>query len=212
MNFDDLKAAWNNDLDDSINIPQNLESLKGAQSPIEKVKKNLRLEFWLYVAFYVIFIALPFVTNRLTPVSTVVYYTLLLTMFMPMAYYTANFYKFYGRLNRLSFTTKDSLDEAYFELKHFTEIYTVMQHFIAPTCFLLGLLAGLGQKAGKTLDKIVGVAYLQHDGIIILSILLISFITLMIGFIIYIKWYVNRLYGKYLNELNAIRKELKETE
>ncbi|UKJ07362.1 hypothetical protein [Solitalea lacus] len=212
MNFDDLKAAWNNESDNNINIPQNLESLKEAQSPVDKVKKNLRMEFWLNIVFLVIFIALPFFYNRLTPMSTVLYYTLLLTMLMPMSYYLVNFYKFYGRINHLSINTKDSLNEVYFELKHFIEIYKVMQHFISPTCLLLGLIMGLGHKTGKVLDKIADATITQHDGIILITILIVSFSTLMTLFFIYVKWYINCLYGKHLKELENIREELKEIE
>lgn len=210
MNFDDLKSAWNSDSGNNIEIPKNLESLKEAQSPIDKVKKNLRMELWLNAAFLVIFFALPFMVDRLIPMSTILYYTILIMTIMPMGYYFINFYKFYGRINKLTFDTKSNLDNAYFELKHFTEIYKVMQHFISPNFFLLGFILGIGPKIGKMLEKLVTVKDFDNDGLILGAIILGAFLLGLTGFFFYINAYINYLYGKHLKQLEKIRESLKE--
>ncbi|AFD08337.1 hypothetical protein [Solitalea canadensis] len=210
MNFDDLKSAWNNDSDNNIEVPKNLDSLKGAQSPIDKVKKNLRSEFWLNVVFIILFFALPFIIDRLVPMSTVLYYTILILTALPMTYYLINFYKFYGRINKLEVSTKDSLNEVYFELKHFIEIYKVMQHFISPNFLLMGFIIGIGPKVGKLLDKLVTIKDLHSDGVWLGVVILGAFIVVMVGFYFYINAHIKYFYGKYLTELGKIRDELKE--
>lgn len=210
MNFDDLKSAWNSDSGNNIEVPKNLESLKEAQTPIDKVKKNLRLELWLNAAFLVIFFALPFMVDRLTPMSTILYYTILIMTIMPMGYYFVNFYKFYGRINKLTLDTKSNLDNVYFELKHFTEIYKVMQHFISPNFFLLGFILGIGPKIGKMLERLLTVKDFHNDGLILGAIILSAFLLGLTGFFFYINAYINYLYGKHLKQLEKIREGLKE--
>lgn len=208
MNFDDMQAAWNKDSGSKIEIPQRLSSLKNANSPIEKVKKHIRIEMWMNLTAMIVFILLPLFTTRLTSGSAILFYTLLLATLMPMGYYFSNFYKFYSRLNKNDLNTKTALDDAYFELKNNIEMYKVMQHFITPNLFIAGFIFGIGPKMQKLLDKLTSIKTMDQSGILMLCILILTFIVFMVGFYFYIRWHVNFLYGKYLKELGQIRDEL----
>lgn len=210
MNFDDMRSAWQQDAGNHIQLPDNMETLKKAQSPIDSVKKNIRGDMWISIVFYTIYFALPFFTSRLTPQSQVFYYTMLLMTLMPIAYYFRNFYKFYGRLNNLDLNTSSNINDAYYDLRYSIEMYKAMHHFITPNMFLLGFVIGVGPKIDKLFKVLHGISNLETKGLITGGILLVVIAGLMIGFFYYIKYAANLKYGKYLKQLGEIRDSLEE--
>lgn len=210
MNFDDIKLAWQQDAGNDIKLPDNMETLKRAESPIEKVKKNIRGEMWMSLCFYSIFFALPFITNRLTPQTQVFYYTLLIMTLMPITYYFRNFYKFYNRLNKLELNTSSNIDDAYFDLRYSIEMYNAMHHFITPNMFLLGFVIGVGPKIDKLFKTLHSIKYLAPKGLMVGGVLFLVIALVMLGFFYFIRYASKAKYGKYLNELGQIRESLKE--
>ena len=210
MNFDDMRSAWQQDASNDIKLPDNMETLKRAQSPVESVKKNIRGELWISLSFYTIYFALPFFTNRLTPQTQVFYYTLLIMTLMPIGYYFRNFYKFYGRLNNLELNTSSNIDDAYFDLRYSMEMYKAMHHFITPNMFLLGFVFGVGPKIDKLFKTLHGIKDFETQGLITGGVLFLVILGITIGFFYFIRYATNLKYGKYLKQLGEIRDSLKE--
>ncbi len=210
MNFDDMRLAWQQDSGNNISLPDNTAKLQKAHNPVEGIKKNIRMEMWLSAGFYIGFFALPYFTDRLTAQTQVFYYTLLVMTLMPILYYFRNFYKFYGRLNKLELTTSSNIDDAYFDLRYAIEMYKAMHHFITPNMFLLGFVIGVGPKIDKLFKTLHGIRHLETKGLIMGGVLLIAFVVVMLGFFYFIKRITDAKYGKHLNELGQIRTSLKE--
>jgi hypothetical protein len=210
MNFEDMRSAWQQDAGNDVKLPDNLETIKRARSPIEKVKKTIRMDMWMFLIFFTIYFALPFIVHRLTPQTQVFYYTLLLMTLIPMSYYLRTFYKFYGRLNKMELNTKDHIDEAYFDLRYAIEIYKVMHHFITPNLFLLGFVIGIGPKINKLFAKLQTIKDFEKQGLISGGVLFAIAVVVMLGFFYFLRFAINYQYGRHLKELGTIRESLKE--
>ena len=210
MNFDDMKSAWQQDSGGDIELPDQLETIKKAKSPVQKVKKNIRMEMWGYLILTILFFILPFLSQRLIPQTQVFYYTILILTLLPMIFYFYNFYKFYGRLNQLELNTKENVEDAYFDLRYSIEIYTVMQHFTIPNFMLLGFVFGVGKAIEGLLEKLFDFGGLAlNEKALLLGFGLILLLILIGGFYL-TRILVRATYGKYLNELKEIRESLKE--
>jgi hypothetical protein len=51
FNFEDLKKEWN-DQESTVEIPQDLNRIKAAQTPIDKIRKNIKFETIVMVLLY----------------------------------------------------------------------------------------------------------------------------------------------------------------
>jgi len=210
MNFEDMQSAWQQDEGTNIELPDQLEKIKRATSPVEKVKKNIRFESWTYLIFIVLFFFLPVMYDQLPPLAKVFYYTLLIMTLMPMAYYFYNFYKLYGRLNKLELNTKSNVEEAYFDLRYSLEIYKVMHHFISPNLFLLGFVYGAGKSIEKLMQDLLNFGSLSTDKHLFLFAVCAVILLFFVGYFFFIKWVLHYYYGKYLDELKDIKDSLNE--
>ena len=45
MDFNDIQNAWNNEKTENVVVPNNLEKIQSANTPLDKIKRNLKREF-----------------------------------------------------------------------------------------------------------------------------------------------------------------------
>lgn len=45
MDFDEIQKAWNNDKPENVIVPNNLEKIQSANTPLDKIKQNLKRNF-----------------------------------------------------------------------------------------------------------------------------------------------------------------------
>ena len=45
MDFNDIQSAWNNENTKNVVVPTQLEKVQKANTPLDKIKKNLKNEF-----------------------------------------------------------------------------------------------------------------------------------------------------------------------
>ena len=55
MDFNDIQNAWNNEKTGNVVLPDNLEKIHSANTPLDKIRKNLRCEFLWQTFSIVIF-------------------------------------------------------------------------------------------------------------------------------------------------------------
>ena len=44
MDFNDIQNAWNNEKAENVILPSNLEKIQSANTPLDKIRKNLKNE------------------------------------------------------------------------------------------------------------------------------------------------------------------------
>ncbi|KGO96131.1 hypothetical protein [Flavobacterium enshiense] len=202
MDFNDIQSAWNNEKTENVVIPTNLEKLQSANTPLDKIRKNLKNEFVYQIISIVLLGFVPFVHNL--PTKFFAPYYLLFTIFVAVcAYYLVKLYIFYKRLNKTTLNTKDSLYETYFDIRLNMELYKTFGFALTPflVLFMLGFLY-LG--FSKTLDLSTG---LSNFHLATLFAVVASTILLM-G--LALEWWVHYFYGKYAKDIRKVIDELKE--
>ncbi|HEU4495425.1 MAG TPA: hypothetical protein VFR70_00060, partial [Flavobacterium sp.] len=189
---------------DNVVVPGNLEKIRSANTPFDKVRKNLKNEL-LYQVISIIFIGFAPIILQF-PAKIITLYYLLFSIFVAVCvYYLVKLYLFYKRLNNIALKTKDSLYEAYFDLRLNMELYKTFGFALTPfiTLFMLGYaFYHTSQAQNITIetfddDKWIGI----FSAVALASILFLGLV---------LEWWVNRFYGKYAKEIKKVIDELKE--
>ncbi|WP_432672654.1 hypothetical protein [Flavobacterium sp. SM2513] len=203
MDFNDIQNAWNNEKTEKVVVPDNLKKIQSANTPLDRIKNNLKKEF-TYQILSIVFMGFIPVLYDFSPQILLLFY-LLFSLFVGIcAYYFTKFYFFYRRLNALTLKTKDSLYETYFDIRLNMELYKTFGFALTPfmILFLIGFLY-------VQFSKTPGFAFTEFNTTQIVGIFsVVIFCMLFMG--IALEWWVNSFYGKYAKEIKSVINELKE--
>ncbi|WP_207534730.1 hypothetical protein [Desertivirga arenae] len=202
MKFDEIKRNWDQEDSGDMTLPKSISEIREAKHPIEKLKRNMRLELIMQVVTLVLlplFFGIHFKSD-FYEILWGVYAVFLLISF----YYSFGFYKFYKSSLSYFAGTKDSLYELYYELKLNMERYRSLGFLCLPFVIILAGLSSLGHVEDMSVGWQQFILHLREFlvGMIIVSAIYIWVIIL----------WVNKLYGTYVRQLREILDELKEEE
>lgn len=203
MDFNDIQNAWNNEKTENVVLPNNLEKIQSANTPLDKIRKNLKNEL-IYQILSIVFIGfLPFIYHFETKMMTPFY--LLFSIFVAVCiYYLAKLYLFYKRLNNITLKTKDSLYETYFDVRLNMELYKTFGFALTPFMVLF-LIGYLYTELAKSPDfQVNNFTNAQLIGLFTI----VAFCILFMG--LALEWWVHKFYGKYAKEIKKVIDELKE--
>ena len=203
MDFNDIQNAWNNENTDNVVVPDNLEKIQSVNTPLDKIRKNLRNEL-LYQIISIIFIGFVPIIFQF-PENTITPFYLLFSMFVAVSiYYLTKLYLFYKRLNNITLKTKDSLYETYFDVRLNMELYKTFGFALTPFIILF-LLGHAYFKFPQTQN--IAIDTLNNGQLIgIFSAVTISILSM--GLVL--EWWVHHFYGKYAKEIRNVIDQLKE--
>lgn len=192
MDLDNLKEIWSND--DAVSTPPiSLEKQKEIHFPLEKIRKNMRMEFWMNNVCLVILI--PIMT--LYADFGLVEFTFLSVMLFIVGYYTYNSYQFYKKSKYQSFETFHHLLELKYEMKLYTEMYK--SYYISCVPLFLAILVLFLNEINffNFPDKIMHYAPF---------IIFFAFVAFVLGFgVLWFKSY----YGKHIKQIEKTIDDLK---
>ena len=203
MDFNDIQNAWNNEKSENVALPKNLEKIQSANTPLDKIKQNLKKEF-IYQILSIFFIALLPLVLHFPDTMTKIYYVLFSIFLAVCVYYLVKLYLFYKRLNAITLRTKDSLYETYFDIRLNMELYKTFGFALTP--FLILYLIGLFY---YEFSKIPGFEIHEFNNYHLAGLLsIVIFVMLFMG--ISLEWWVHHFYGKFAQEIKNVIDELKE--
>lgn len=203
MDFNDIQNAWNNEKTENVVLPNNLQKIQSANTPLDQIKKNLKKEF-IYQIISIVLIGLVPLICPFPPKGVILFYLLFSLFTAVCIYYLVKFYLFYKRLGAITLKTKDSLYETYFDIRLHMELYKTFGFALTP--FLILYLIGLFY---FKLSKIAGFfadEFTHYQLIGLFSI--VVFTMLFMG--IALEWWVHKFYGKYAKEIKKVIEELRE--
>ncbi|MBF4492614.1 MULTISPECIES: hypothetical protein [unclassified Flavobacterium] len=203
MDFNDIQNAWNNEKTENVVLPNNLEKIQSANTPLDKIKKNLKNEF-IYQILSIVFIGfIPILCNF--PQKGIVLFYLLYSLFTAVSlYYLIKLYLFYKRLGSIELKTKDSLYETYFDIRLNMELYKTFGFALTP--FLILYLIGLFYFQLSKIPGFLSNEITNYQLAVLASVVI--FTMLFMG--IMLEWWVQKFYGKYAKEIKKVIDELKE--
>lgn len=129
---DALKDIWDSQ-QPNISIEQDMQKFKKYDSPIQKIKKNMRVDFWMnWISIIIIgfiLFKLPFTHHFAGQIAVSLYIVALITT----AYYHFRFYQLYKKIKLASTSLFHSLNELKIILAYNIELYRLFT-------YLLGLI------------------------------------------------------------------------
>ena len=200
MDFNDIQSAWNNENTKNVVVPTQLEKVQQANTPLDKIRKNLKNELIYQIVAIVVIGLAPFLYGF--PEQAITPFYLLFSLFVAVcAYYLTKLFVFYKRLNKTALNTKDNLYETYFDIRLNMELYKTFTFALTPfvILFLVGVLY-------FTLPN--GATFFTDSTNSITLFLSVLFSMLFMG--IALEWWVHFFYGKYAKEIRTVLDELKE--
>ena len=200
MDFNDIQSAWNNENTKNVVVPTQLEKVQQANTPLDKIRKNLKNEFIYQIVSIVLIGFAPYLNGF--PEQAITPFYLLFSLFVAVsAYYLIKLFVFYKRLNKTALNTKDNLYETYFDIRLNMELYKTFGFALMPfmILFLVGVLY----------FKLPNAATLFTDSTNSI-VLFVSVLFSMLFMGIASEWWVHFFYGKYAKEIRTVLDELKE--
>lgn len=203
MNFDNIKAAWDDESANEFVVPQKIEQLKSAKQPVDKIKKNMKHE--LFAQFFGIILIgfFPQIFNIIHEFY-VLYYALYALMIIVSAYYLVKFYFFFKEMNHSTLSSKENLYELYYEIRLKIEMYKSFAYLLTPFAILLSAILIFGLDKKGFLNKLATITNTD------LFIFFIFFSAIIILVALITNWWVNYYYGKYAKQIKKVLDELKE--
>ena len=203
MDFNDIQNAWKNEQTENVVLPNSLEKIQSANTPLDKIKKNLKNEFIYQIISIVLIGLVPLILHF--PAKGVVLFYLLFSLLVAVSvYYFIKFYFFYKRLNTITLKTKDSLYETYFDIRLNMELYKTFGFALTP--FLILYLIGLFYYEFSKIPGFFEDEFTNYQLGGLFSI--VVFCMLFMG--IALEWWVYKFYGKHAKEIKKVIDELKE--
>lgn len=195
MNFDQLQEQWQNE---QVSTPEiSLEVQKKFTHPLEKIRKNMRMEFWSTVIIIVpmiYFLSFHIENDRFKMYAL----TLVFVLLVITGFYFKKFFSLYKDLQNNALSTKDALKD----LMHQFELNK--QYYLA---YYLAFVPGL------VCEFILIFEYKNYD-LHISNFTFYSLFLLTVFFCLLFlygigTWWFKTYYGKYISQVEDIIQELK---
>ncbi|GLR16093.1 hypothetical protein [Portibacter lacus] len=205
MNFDNLKSKISSESND-FQIPNSLSDLRKSQLPIDKVRASMKSEIITQLCFILVFFSVLFFVE-LYPLAFSVYVIMMTLASIITLMYLVRMMKFVKNTNKISGDSKSSILYFVHELKLTLEVYktAVMGSSLLLPVPVTALFFG----NTKTTSPDLFSRYFLFEGDIVTTIICIS-IIIIVGILFYFTtiWWAEKLYGKYITQLEDLLEAL----
>lgn len=212
MELDDLKGLINQKLiEGSLDKTEHnfANLLKGkANTVLSKIKKSLWFEIVSCALVVFLFIGITLFSSHS---SLKIYFGLFGTIFIPFTFILFYLLKKIKEFEHSVLPIKGNLQQLIKMLEDFTRRYFQFNMALLPICFLLAFFLGLNEKEPIAILDNLSTKLKVTKGVYIGFIIGYS-IALIFGLVYFTKWYIRKLYGKYIEQLKSLLAELKEEE
>ncbi|KAB1231517.1 hypothetical protein [Chryseobacterium viscerum] len=195
MNIDELKNTWNEDIVEET--PEiSTEQRNKLNLPLEKIRKNMRVEFWWVIG---IFVFAFLVCSFCRPFKLQLYITVLIaSMLIVTVFFFSKFFKLYNEISNPAPKTYDSLKDLVMQLNLNKQYYLSYYISFAPfmVCEILIVLEFI--RWPEPLSE------LKIAVILIGSVIGGLFLLFLAG-----KYWFYRYYGRYIQHIEGLLEELK---
>lgn len=204
MDFDKFKKDWKKDtkIDNQIDVRNEISKLRSSMHPVDKLKRNMRQEFYAQVLALLILAFFP-VFFKFGYTIQIIFYASYIIFSLISIYYLATFYRFYNEIQQYSGTTKTTLQQLYTSLLLNMERYKAFGFLLVP--FVISWISMYTYhallKKNRTLD------YLTEEKITLIFIIIAVATS---GFMLSILLWVKFFYEKYTKQIKSVLDELED--
>ncbi|MFC6267822.1 hypothetical protein [Frigoriflavimonas asaccharolytica] len=197
MDIQDLKNVWDEENPTATPVIS-LEKQKEIILPLEKIRKNMRMEFYSSMAIILLMITFCATTNLISEHVKIYVMTLLLSMILITAFYFIKFFKLYNSITNLDLNILDNLKELKFEFKLNEQYYYA--YYIAFIPFFITEMIIIFEFSSfkSTLNQ-------TEFMFIFISFCIFGLCSLYLTAVLWFKYF----YGKYFSKISLLINDLK---
>lgn len=194
MDLENLKNTWQNE---DISTPEiSLENQNKINNPLQKIRKNMQMEFWMSLMIIVPLLFWAILTIENIKIKLYVS-MLIISMVLVSLFYFKVFYKTYQSILKNTTNTLDSLKDLRFQLKLYEQYY--ISYYLSFVPFLVCELIILHEFSPFF-------KFLNPFLMVFNFILLLIFGLLLLY--LFGKFWFNEFYGKYINQVSELITEI----
>lgn len=207
MNFDKLQEQWNQE-NNEVSLPQNLDKIKEAHNPIDKVRRNMKFDLISQAVLTVLIGFVPYIKRNEWDFQSISIFSLFYVLMVGfMLYYTLKFYRFYKQSYNLSYDSRKNLMWFAYELRLFIELYRALTFIMMFLGMALGLYFGMhfNTTTGQDIFHLKDADFLKLFGV------LFFMVAFLLGLVVlFMEFVINHYYGKYYKKIKNILNQLDE--
>ena len=206
MNFDELQEQWNQE-NNEVSLPQNLDKIKEAHNPIDKVRRNMKFDLISQAVLTVLIGFVPYAKRNEWDFQSISIFALFYVLMVGfMLYYTLKFYRFYKQSYNLSYDSRKNLMWFSYELRLFIELYRALTFIMMFLGMALGLYFGMHfNTTGQDIFHLKDADFLKLFGV------LFFMVAFLLGLVVlFMEFVINHYYGKYYKKIKNILNQLDE--
>ena len=206
MNFDKLQEQWNKE-NNEVSLPQNLDKIKEAHNPIDKVRRNMKFDLISQAVLTVLIGFVPYAKRNEWDFQSISIFALFYVLMVGfMLYYTLKFYRFYKQSYNLSYDSRKNLMWFAYELRLFIELYRALTFIMMFLGMALGLYFGMHfNTTGQDIFHLRNADFLKLFGV------LFFMVAFLLGLVVlFMEFVINHYYGKYYKKIKNILNQLDE--
>ena len=197
MELDQLKNIW--DKENISETPEiSTEKQKEIHLPLEKIRKNMRMEFWYTAVMFLLIIAFFVLKDMYIFKFKVYIITLVSAQMLVTSFYFFKFFNLYKNLTTVNFKTSESIKDLSYQFKLNEQYY--LSFYISFVPFIVCEMLLMFEFVPNL--KIIGGT---------------EFILMFIGLCIFTlawlylvgTWWFKKFYGKYISQITQITQDLK---
>lgn len=206
MNFDELKNQWMNERVPLESLPELSISLKHSNNAIDKVRKNMRMDFLGLICMTSIgLLALVLIPQFffVHHIITFILWSFFILFLVLAGYFVYKFCKFYNRSYHLDYNLKDNLWWFYYELRSFVDFYytfTIVSLIMGMSCGLSLGYIGANMKFVQDQDNIVSKS-MDQAGQLFGPFFIVFMVVFLLFSMVGLHYAVKYMYGKHLRQL-----------
>jgi len=206
MNFDKLQEQWNQE-NNEVSLPQNLDKIKEAHNPIDKVRRNMKFDLISQAVLTVLIGFVPYIKRNEWDFQSISIFALFYVLMVGfMLYYTLKFYRFYKQSYNLSYDSRKNLMWFAYELRLFIELYRALTFIMMFLGMALGLYFGMHfNTTGQDIFHLKDADFLKLFGVLFL---MVAFLLALV--VLFMEFVINHYYGKYYKKIKNILNQLDE--
>ena len=206
MNFDKLQEQWNQE-NNEVSLPQNLDKIKEAHNPIDKVRRNMKFDLISQAVLTVFIGFVPYIKRNEWDFQSISIFALFYVLMVGfMLYYTLKFYRFYKQSYNLSYDSRKNLMWFAYELRLFIELYRALTFIMMFLGMALGLYFGMHfNTTGQDIFHLKDADFLKLFGV------LFFMVAFLLGLVVlFMEFVINHYYGKYYKKIKNILNQVDE--
>lgn len=206
MNFDKLQEQWNQE-NNEVSLPQNLDKIKEAHNPIDKVRRNMKFDLISQAVLTILIGFVPYAKRNEWDFQSISIFALFYVLMVGfMLYYTLKFYRFYKQSYNLSYDSRKNLMWFAYELRLFIELYRALTFIMMFLGMALGLYFGMHfNTTGQDIFHLKDADFLKLFGV------LFFMVAFLLGLVVlFMEFVINHYYGKYYKKIKNILNQLDE--